>query len=375
MASDRERAYSRPIVAFSAESSGNGGALPPTGPAQPSGISPEPPAPAGGAGGMPPMAGSAPAGPGSMPPAAAQAPQEPPDAQVQRIEAGEIPLAAEQRLNALRSGGAFTSDLSAADFALCRQAGLRPLAQVMGTSVYQVGWDPTLNYTAGGFAGGGFQELPVLTRAYNEARLRALYRLGREAQAVGADAVVGATWRVSRESIGDAEGSLEYSIVGTAVRREQPAAGSAADGAQVLTDLSVADYVKLLQAGIEPVGLAGWHSVFFTEISMIGGALVQALGGRQFRNFELPELTQAMYAAREQVMERMSAQAQQMGASGIVGVNLEHRLARAANTQAQGGNRSNNELLLHFNAFGTAIKRTGAAAPAVPRMVIDLASS
>jgi uncharacterized protein YbjQ (UPF0145 family) len=304
-------------------------------------------------------------------------PGPPSEEAVARIEAGGIPLVAEQRLQALRTGGAFTSDLSTADFALCHQAGLRPLAQVMGTSVYQIGFDPRLGWGgAGGMLGGQISELSVLTRAYNQARIRALERLAAEALAVGADAVVGATWRLARINFGDQEGSLEYTIVGTAVSRQSGADAAAAQGegaTPVLTDLSVADYVKLVRAGIEPVGLAGWHAVFFTETSLVGGALVQALAGRQFRNFELAELTQAIYAAREQVMQGMASQAQGLGASGIVGVQVEHKLTRASSTQA-GRNKGNNEMILHFNAFGTAIKRTGAAAQTPPTPVIDLAS-
>ena len=284
---------------------------------------------------MPPMAGSGPPAAAPSAPEAAAPPQAagPPDEQLARIEAGAIPLAAERRLNALRTGGAFTSNLSTADFALCHQAGLRPLAQVMGTSVYQIGWDPRLGWGgAGGMMGGQVSELSVLTRAYNQARLRALDRLASEALAVGADAVVGATWHLAHINFGDQEGSLEYTIVGTAVRRQSAEAGSAAQSGgeePVLTDLSVADYVKLLRAGIEPVGLAGWHSVFFTETSLIGGALVQSLAGRQFRNFELVELTQTIYAAREQVMQRD-------GHAGAELRRLGHR-RRPARAQAHAG--------------------------------------
>ncbi len=60
-----------------------------------------------------------------------------------RIEAGHIPLSAERRLDELRErggGGAFTSDLTINGFALCRQLGLTPLSQVMGSSIYQMGY-------------------------------------------------------------------------------------------------------------------------------------------------------------------------------------------------------------------------------------------
>ena len=58
--------------------------------------------------------------------------------------AAAIPLAAERRLRELREqGGLFTSDLSVNGFALCHQLGLRPLSQVMGSSIYQVGYQST----------------------------------------------------------------------------------------------------------------------------------------------------------------------------------------------------------------------------------------
>src|SRR5579864_8621071 len=60
---------------------------------------------------------------------------------LQRVQRGDIPIAAERRLRELAGrGGSFTSDLSVADFALCHQSGLRPLSQVMGSSIYQVGY-------------------------------------------------------------------------------------------------------------------------------------------------------------------------------------------------------------------------------------------
>jgi len=60
---------------------------------------------------------------------------------IARIEAGGIPFAAEQRLRELAGGrGGFTSGLSVADFALTRLEAIRPICQVMGTSVYKVGW-------------------------------------------------------------------------------------------------------------------------------------------------------------------------------------------------------------------------------------------
>ena len=62
-------------------------------------------------------------------------------ADIARVTAGGIPLAAEQRIRELAGGGtAFTSGLSVADFALAQLDRVRPICQVMGSSVYKVGW-------------------------------------------------------------------------------------------------------------------------------------------------------------------------------------------------------------------------------------------
>src|SRR5438045_6948307 len=58
----------------------------------------------------------------------------------ERIEAGGIPLMAEERLRALgEQGSMFTSGLSVNEFALLDQLGAQPLAQVMGASVVRTG--------------------------------------------------------------------------------------------------------------------------------------------------------------------------------------------------------------------------------------------
>jgi hypothetical protein len=121
-----------------------------------------------------------------------------------------IPQAARERLAEVRqSGGSFfTSDLTTNEFLLVRQAGFRPLTQVMGSCFYHVGWQgmPYLpGYQAGIGSGasatwnlgsrmwqqGQTFELETTSEAWNEARRLALERLAEEAQLAGADAVVG----------------------------------------------------------------------------------------------------------------------------------------------------------------------------------------
>jgi uncharacterized protein YbjQ (UPF0145 family) len=297
-----------------------------------------------------------------------------------RIEAGDIPPEAERRLAGLReSDGSFTSDLSTADFALCHQLGLRPLAQVMGSSIYQVGYQQSVGWMGPGagaaFPGGGLvTELDTLTDGWNEARERALGRLAREAQEVGADAVIGVDVRADARDLGESSmssGAIEYSVIGTAVRRggtrdpttrERRAKGTH-ERQMVLTELTVADYAKLLNADIEPAGIVGWSSVCFSMFSYTTAMRSGVLGVGE--SFELREFTQAIYAARERVMERVGGQAQALEASGIVGVRINHSISRL-------GQSGGNGLVVTFHAIGTAVHDTAGTTPSAPKPTIDL---
>ena len=65
--------------------------------------------------------------------------------------------------------------------------------------------------------------------------------------------------------------------------------------------------------------------------------------GRWSKNQELDTLSQAMYHARELAMTRMEAEADQLGADGIVGVRLEIEFKEFGNDLAE------------FIAVGTAV--------------------
>lgn len=271
------------------------------------------------------------------------------------------------------AGAAFTSDLSVSGFALCNNLGLRPIHQVMGSSIYQIGYQgSTWPMMMGGTI---LTELDTLSQAWNEVRGNALGRLAQEARELGAHAVVGVQLRIGSHDW--AEGSIEYVVLGTAVHRE----GADPTAEPILTELSVNDYMKLVQAGMEPAGIAAWSSVFFAAYSfnavlgMSGGrGQMSSLLGAPAYNYELEEFTQAFYSAREQAMARMGAQAQSLGASGIVGVRIEHSARRhtIGSSSLGGGERSG--LVVEFHAIGTAIKETAGAKLWPPETTIDLTS-
>jgi uncharacterized protein YbjQ (UPF0145 family) len=108
-----------------------------------------------------------------------------------------------------------------------------------------------------------------------------------------------------------------------------------ADPAGVFTsDLSVSEYVLLGEAGFEPLGFVVGSSIYHVGLQI----------GRWSQNQELQVLTQAMYSARELAMARMRAEADHLGADGIVGVELRMQM------YAWG------QQVLEFVATGTAVR-------------------
>jgi len=273
--------------------------------------------------------------------------------ELERIEAGGIPTSAQERLKELGVDGAmFTSGLSVKEFALLDQVGSRPLAQVMGASVVRPGWQylpalpaPPVFYstslyspvTNAGRWGNRISEaspaqmrnylwhtsvvceLDVLTDAWNLARRRALDRLTEEARQVGADAVVGV--HVTRTDHDLTRGTIEYVVMGTAIRAGESRAGQW----PVLTDASVQGYWRLRTAGYEPVGLLATTSVVFASPARTTRA--QRLRTTN-RNQELEELSRAFHAARDTIRGRLAGQVSDAHGTGAVGVEFDHTVRR-----------------------------------------------
>src|ERR1700759_2052622 len=105
-------------------------------------------------------------------------------------------------------------------------------------------------------------------------------------------------------------------------------------GGGVTSDLWVWEYLLLGEAGFEPLGFVVGSSIYHIGLQV----------GRWSQNQELQVLTQAMYNARELAMTRMQAEADHLGADGIVGVQLRMQ----SYAWGQG--------VLEFIATGTAVK-------------------
>jgi uncharacterized protein YbjQ (UPF0145 family) len=288
---------------------------------------------------------------------------------LQRIEQGRVPLNAAERLSGYAKGAtptAFSSDLTVNEWSALARLGVTPITQVMGSSIYQVGWQQTYYNVP--------TEVRVLSDAYNECRRLALNRLQEEAQLCGADAVVGV--RIEQGSHDWAPGALEFIAVGTAVRLPQAMRSSSAEA--LLSDLSGQEFVQLCEAGLRPVGIAAHTSVHYVpatwQTRMAQGTVGGMLGGMGggWANQELADFTQGVYEAREKAMSFVSAQARQLGGDGLIGV----RVGQSARTHEAASARAANNLEVTFHVIGTVIREdpTLASQPArqAPQQILSL---
>ncbi len=272
------------------------------------------------------------------------------EASQRSMEQGGLPLNAIDRLRdqAARQGTSkhiFTSDLSVNELLLARTAGCEPLGQVMGSSVFHIGYQWQNAY----FSGQG-QEMDVLTRAHYSVRHLALSRMQQEAALLGASGVVGV--RLEQRSYEWGGSLLEFAAIGTAIREVN---SPPSKKVPFLSDLSGQEFMALRQAGYEPAGFCLGNCTYF----QIGSWSTQSATGNNgfwgtgFVNQELTDFTQALYFSRELAMTRMEHEARQASAGGIVGVKVE---MDARPVELGDENNRRIAMMFHFTAIGTAIK-------------------
>jgi uncharacterized protein YbjQ (UPF0145 family) len=291
----------------------------------------------------------------------------------------QLPAHARERLADMRAKKLFTSDLSVSEFLLVREAGFDPVGLVMGTSIYQVA--PNLPRLGRNDPG---REITETTNALNAARHLAMNRMEAEAEALGADGIVGVRltvnlatnpqrvewqryrrWSAWAKSVGFrrpvtvvaggyfsgwqqvastqwaqygkqqgwvqvpippwnqplgtaayalGQNTAEFIAIGTAVRHREGEHYRNAQGKPFQSDLSGQDFWMLIRAGFRPVGFCMGNCVYYVGPSML------QVPANQSR--ELPGYTHALYDARELAIERLQDEAEELGATGIVGVTV-----------------------------------------------------
>jgi len=223
----------------------------------------------------------------------------------------DLPQHAAERMREMVGGAGearlFTSDLSVNEFMLVKKAGFEPIGLVVGSSIYHIGYQQSQwNQN---------QEMAVLTQAMYHARDLAMTRMEAEADALGADGIVGVRLDVGRYEWG--ENLAEFVAIGTAVKSSDGQSHRTVQGKPFTSDLSGQDLYVLRSTGYAPVGLVMGNCVYHVAHQSL----------RQFfktanQNIEMENYTQALYDARELAMERMQHEARKLKAEGIVGVNI-----------------------------------------------------
>ena len=295
---------------------------------------------------------------------------------LERIRQGSIPLGAEQRLKRLSTASTpfFTSDLSAKEYALAQASGLKPIAQVMGSSVVQRSWlqnqgvslanrgvslanrardfgTEQLNNQGFNFNNNqGFQlgnqglnvgnqglyytsgEIRALAEPWNIARTRAFNRLGEEASLAGADAVIGI--EMNTESASES-GTTELVVFGTAVRDSTLSPGEWPYLS--MCTLSGQDVDKLRRVGASPRGVVGHTVVYSVQLGMDSAWVTNSgglFGGGARANVEITEISQGIYDARDRVMLEVRRQGNDLGANCILVSMLRHTIEHYEYEQA-----------------------------------------
>jgi uncharacterized protein YbjQ (UPF0145 family) len=276
--------------------------------------------------------------------------------QDKRVYAGGLPDLAVQRLSELVGSDLRSSFLSVSEVAVAASDGLEPVGQLVGASschllegVVRRTRGPQGQLPAGAAV---WRERDGPVRSWADARRRALGRLSQQARTLDADAVLGL-----HAALRQTEGRVEVIFTGTAMRDR--ARSPKSDPEPVLAMVSVVDYVRLRDAGVQVVGVVGSSS----SVSVAPGAATHASLRGQGVNTELSDLTDGVYEARRLALDRLRGDACRLKADGVIGADLAGSM-----THHDG---FNHQLAVTVLLLGTAIRVRGTR-PASPSLVLDL---
>jgi len=277
------------------------------------------------------------------------------------LEAGGLPLRAQERLARQAATGErprlWTSDLSVGEFLSTRALRFEALGQVLGASIYHIAYNVMQSQNA--VTG----EISVFSQALYEARDLALGRMRQEAAALGAHGVVGV--RLEHKAYEWGSNLLDFTAIGTAVRLP----GAAPLKQPFLSDLSGQEALTLLRTGYVPVGVAVGCCAYYVTTTV-----ADEWQQRGWYNNEMSRLTSAVYQARHIAMDRMAADGRAMGADGIVGSDIHLRAEEVPVTrQVYNEMERMEDHIVEFTAVGTAVATIkGGHEPADVPLVLDV---
>lgn len=230
---------------------------------------------------------------------------------------GELPEAARARMREIQGSSTWGSALSTQEFNAIKGVGFDPVGQVLGTAVYQIGYQGGYG-CSGAWSGylGQNMSTDVSSRAWAPfsglvqtmytARRTALARAVAECTALGGDGIVGASLKVRRF----VTGGMEFTAIGTAVR----ARGNVRPRRPFTSHVTGQEFAKLVHAGYVPTGLALGISIASRHDDFRTRASLSRWAGNQ----EVPGYTQLINNARHDARNQLMKDARQHGGDGVV---------------------------------------------------------
>lgn len=211
-------------------------------------------------------------------------------------------------------------------------AGYTPVSFVFGNVAYSIGIGRGIT---GAFRQLAKGEVRQYSDIFNQTRNLALDRITTEARDKGANSVVGI--RTSILPVGTS-GVQEMVMIGTASYNPELEHVANQVSGVTTSDLTAEETWNVAQLGYTPMKLVIGTSVY--SLGLAGGIM------SAFRNLvkgEMKELTDLIYGAREQSLQRVREQAQEIGADDVLGIKTYiYNLGSG---------------VIEFMAIGTAVKR------------------
>ena len=256
-----------------------------------------------------------------------------------------LPSFVKARLDAAAVGKApWLATMTAAELALARSKGIRPLGMVSGTCWYHFGQSWTRGHAAG----------------WQQARSR----LKQEAIAIGANAVVDVKLRKVELALDD---SMDFTLVGTAVRID----GLPPSSDPVIATVPALEFVRLLEADIVPVGIAiGTHDGVLRGDRLTNSQIRGGASGRSLvQSYPATRIGQFWEGVRRRAVNQLKIDAQLQG-NGVLGHTHFSQLER----EPGGGDDDPPRFIGRYIVIGTVVHTTRPAdgIPHEIRTVVDM---
>lgn len=248
-------------------------------------------------------------------------------------------------VHAQQQGGRFFSTAASGIGLYCQlDAGYQPIRFSMGNIAYALGVGRGVMGQLRTLARGEVKEFSSM---YNQIRHTALNRLKAEAAQQGANAVVDIQVRM----LPAGPGTVELLLTGTASHHPALSNGPVQPEQVVTSELTGEELWNLASIGYAPLQLVMTTSVVSLGVAAGVGAMF-----RSVKRGELPEVTRLVYEARENALELVRKEAQQLGAEQVMSTRLQ------INEIGQG--------LIELVAIGTAVRRAPETMrPASPALI------